>query len=76
MIASPSLFVISTSYLFVISTEGRNLALGTGSGRKRIQCRQLRFLAPLEMTVRARNDSQGVEIPAAMLKEVEVAHYP
>ena len=36
--------------LFVISTEGRNLALGTGSGRNLLECRQIRFLAPLEMT--------------------------
>ncbi len=46
-------FVISTPSLFVISTEGRNLVLGTGSGRNRLNLRQLRFLgflATLEMT--------------------------
>ena len=34
----------------VIATEGRNPPLGTGSGRKLIQSRMVRFLAPLEMT--------------------------
>src|SRR5208283_5825008 len=38
------------SPLSVISTEGRNLVLGTGSGRNLFHCRQLRFLGTLEMT--------------------------
>ena len=41
---------MSTPALLVISTEGGNLPLRTGSGRNSLYCRQLIFLATLEMT--------------------------